>query len=226
MSDPAPPHATRPTLLTFDIFGTVVDWRRGLARDLERLGVTLDDASFERILGAQEHDEAGPFVPYATIMARSLVTTLGVREEDARAIGGAVGRWPVFPDAPAGLARLLELAPCVAMTNSDRIHREQVEEQLGLSLSDWLASEDTRLYKPDPAFWEAVAERRGVVPGPSWWHVSAYGDYDLATAHALGLTCAFIERPHRRPGPADVRATDLVALAVSIAHAVSPSNPE
>ncbi len=205
--------APAPALLTFDIFGTVVDWRLGLAQDLARHGLVLDDAGFERILAAQEHDEAGPFVPYAEITARSLVATLGLAPADARAIGDAVGRWPLFPDVTPGLTRLLRAAPCVAMTNSDRMHRRQVEAQLGFPFSDWITAEDVCVYKPRAAFWHAVATTRGIAPGPAWWHVSAYGDYDLETARSLGLTCVFIARPHSRSGPRDLEAGDLLALA-------------
>jgi FMN phosphatase YigB (HAD superfamily) len=107
----------------------------------------------------------------------------------------------------------LQLALCVAMTNSDLEHGEQVQEQLGFELTDWVCPEALGVYKPQAAFWRAVAVRRDVAPGSSWWHISAYADYDLDTAAALGLTTVFVARPHARPGQADYRLTDLDALA-------------
>jgi FMN phosphatase YigB (HAD superfamily) len=107
----------------------------------------------------------------------------------------------------------MAIAPCVAMTNSDRAHGEQAQAQLGFRLSGWICAEETRVYKPSPRFWGAVSERRVVAPGPHWWHVSAYADYDLAPARALGLTCVYVDRPHARPGSADVTARDLASLA-------------
>ena len=53
-------------------------------------------------------------------------------------------------------------------------------------------------------------------PGPAWWHVSAYADYDLVAARKLGLTCVFVGRPHARrgdPALADVVVADLAELA-------------
>ncbi len=44
---------SRPALLTFDVFGTIVDWRRGLAGALAAAGVAMDDALFDRIVDAQ-----------------------------------------------------------------------------------------------------------------------------------------------------------------------------
>ena len=89
------------------------------------------------------------------------------------------------------------------MTNSDRRHGEDVQAGLGFRLDAWLCAEAVGLYKPDPGFWSAMAKLREITPGPAWWHVSAYVDYDLEAAAALGLTTVFVRRPHARPGPAN-----------------------
>jgi 2-haloacid dehalogenase len=209
----------RPALLSFDIFGTVVDWRAGLSRDLAARGVALDDALFDAIVDAQGRDEQAQFRPYEEIVARSLIALCGLRAHLARAIGEGVGRWPVYADAPAALARLARIAPLAALTNSDRAHRAGVEAQLGQPLAHWVCAEEVRAYKPDRRMWEALAARiapAGIATGPAWWHVSAYADYDLAAARPLGLTCAFVARPHARRGApelADVSVPDLAALA-------------
>jgi len=57
-----------------------------------------------------------------------------------------------------------------------------------------------------------MASRRSVVPGPRWWHVSAYADYDLTVANDFGLTTVFVERPHARPGAASRSVRDLAGL--------------
>jgi FMN phosphatase YigB (HAD superfamily) len=54
----------------------------------------------------------------------------------------------------------MEVAPCAAMTNSHRIHGEDVQAQLGFRLDDWLCAEDTHVYKPNPDFWRWMARRR------------------------------------------------------------------
>ncbi|HEY7728100.1 MAG TPA: HAD family hydrolase [Candidatus Eisenbacteria bacterium] len=202
-----------PALFTFDIFGTVVDWRRGLTDALARCGVGLSEAGFDRVIDAQAGEESGPFRPYASIVAASLTSQLGLDPDAAMRIAAEVGTWPLYPDSASGLLRLQRLAPCVAITNSDRAHGAQVQAQLGFPLSGWVCAEDSRVYKPSPRFWQYVAERRGIEFGPHWWHVSAYADYDLVPARSLGLTCVFVARPHARPGPADVTVFDLRQLA-------------
>lgn len=199
----------KPRLLTFDIFGTVVDWKTGLSR---AIGRELSKAEFDRIVDAQGEAEKGPYRPYAEIVAASLSGCA-----DAERIGRDVGRWPLFPDAYEGLRRLMKLAPCVAMTNSDRAHGDQVQEQLGFRLTDWVCAEDVRVYKPAPKFWHEVARRRQIAFGPHWWHVSAYADYDLDVAHRLGLTTIYLPRPHARPGSATRTVSDLIELASRLA---------
>jgi 2-haloacid dehalogenase len=206
-----------PVLLTFDIFGTVLEWRRGLARDCADAGRPLGPGDFDRIVDRQAELEAGPYRTYAEITRRSLVEALDMDDAAAVRIGANVGRWPIFEDSRRTLRELMRSTPCAALTNSDREHGRQVCEQLGYSLSDWLCAEDMRRYKPDPDCWRAMSERRGVRPGPEWWHVSAYADYDLAVANRLGLTTVFVRRSHSRPGPASHEVNDLdelVALVV------------
>jgi 2-haloalkanoic acid dehalogenase type II len=199
-------------LLTFDIFGTVLDWRRGLR---EAVGGRLEDATFDRIVDRQGQLEQEEFRPYTEIVARSLVDELGMAQAEAGRIGAAAGTWPLFPDSAEALRRLRALARCAALTNSDLAHRPAIESQLGFALDGWICAEEVGKYKPDPEMWRAAARRMGVDPGRDWWHVSAYADYDHRTARSLGLTCVFVQRPHRRTGPADLVVRDLTELAAS-----------
>lgn len=191
----------RPHLVTFDVFGTLLDWRTGLERDCTAEGRPLAPEDFDRIVDRQAELERGPYATYAEITRRSLIDVIGLADAAAARIGAGVGRWPLYPDSATALRALMPLVPCAAMTNSDRVHGEQVQEQLGFRLSDWLCAEETRCYKPDPEFWHAMA-RRGLASGAEWWHVSAYVDYDLAVANRLGLTTVFVARSHARPGAA------------------------
>lgn len=197
-------------LMTFDIFGTVLDWRRGLR---EALGGTLPDVEFDRIVDRQGELEREGFRRYADIVARSLIEARGLDPARAARIGADAGRWPLFADSPEALARLRQVTPCAATTNSDVAHGDQVRAQLGFALDGWICAEEVRAYKPDPAIWHAASRLLGVPFGRDWWHVSAYADYDLATARSLGLTCVLVKRPHHRAGPADVAVSDLSELA-------------
>src|SRR5438067_12094267 len=83
-------------LLSFDVFGTVLDWRRGLR---QALGGRLSDAQFDRIVDRQRALEQADFRPCTEIVAQSLVDELGIAAQDAAAIGAAAGTWPLLADA-------------------------------------------------------------------------------------------------------------------------------
>lgn len=207
---------SKPALMTFDIFGTVVDWRRGLTEATAAHGVEIGDREFQAVIDYQASAESQAFRPYGDILAESLVQVLRMDRKSSRAVASDAGQWPLFPDSADGLRTLMRRVPCVAMTNSDQEHGRQVQDQLGFRLSGWICAEDVRCYKPAQEFWLAVAARRGVPFGPDWWHVSAYADYDLATASRLGLTTVFVDRPHAVWGPSTLAAVDLRALATSL----------
>ena len=207
----APP---RPALLTFDVFGTVLDWRRGTLEALARAGTPLDATRFDEVIDRQGRiEQATPGTPYREVVARSLVEVAGAPPDAARAIGAAAGEWPLFPDSAPALRRLSARAPCGATTNSDVAHGEAVQRQLGFRLAHWWCAEAVGRYKPDPRVWEHAARDAGLAFGPAWWHVSAYADYDLEVARRLGLTTVLVVRPHHRPGAADLVVPDLAAVA-------------
>ena len=203
----------RPVLLTFDIFGTVLDWRRGMRESVTRAGGAWDDGTFDRVVDYQGRAEGGAFSAYADITAESLEKVVGLPAAAAAAIGASVGTWPAYSDSLEGLRRLMRVVPCAAMTNSDRAHGEQVRAGFGFPLTHWICAEESRVYKPSPEVWKYLSKKVGVPFSRAWWHVSAYGDYDLETARSLGLTCVYVERPHARPGPTDLHVGDLVELA-------------
>jgi 2-haloalkanoic acid dehalogenase type II len=192
-------------VLTFDIFGTVLDWRRGLGR--------LSDAQFDWAIDRQGELEQGPWSSYAEIVARSLVEVAPIDALTAARLGAEAGTWPLFPDSAEALRALRKVAPCAAISNSDAAHGEQVQAQLGFRLDGWICAEEVLAYKPDQRMWEAASRKLRVPFSRDWWHVSAYADYDHVTARALGLTCVFVERPHSRKGKADVVVRDLAELA-------------
>jgi 2-haloacid dehalogenase len=192
----------KPALLTFDIFGTVIDWRRGLG-----------GADFDRLVDVQGELEQERFRPYAEIVAESLVRVRRLDVISAARLAAEAGTWPLYPDSRQALRRMKHVAQIAATTNSDRAHGEQVQAQLGFALDGWICAEEVRAYKPDRRIWDAAARKLGKPFDRSWWHVSAYADYDLRTARELGLTCVFVNRPHSRPGDADLTVRDLAELA-------------
>jgi FMN phosphatase YigB (HAD superfamily) len=108
----------RPALITFDVFGTILDWREGLRAALALRGVTLGAGDFDRVIDAQGSlEQVAPRTSYREIVARSLVEVLGLDGSEADAIGRSAGTWPPFLDSRPALLRLMARARCLAMTN-------------------------------------------------------------------------------------------------------------
>ena len=203
-----------PLLLTFDIFGTVLDWKTGLEEACAAHGRPLAPGELDRIVDAQgELEQRAQFDLYTSIIIKSLASVTGLDAASAAEIAERAGEWPLYPDSREALRALSARAPCAAITNSDRHHGVQVKKQLGFEPAGWVCAEDVRHYKPRRELWDAAVEALGVPLGPRWWHVSAYADYDLVTAKTLGLTRVLVTRPHHRPGEADLTVKDLAELA-------------
>lgn len=203
----------KPELITFDIFGTVLDWRAGLANALHDLKRELTDDKFDEVLELQGSDVQASYKSYVEITQKSLMNVFKLNSRESLSVAQNLGMGPLFSDSKGGLARLMKVAPCAAISNSDLSHGKQVQEQLGFNLSHWFCAEQSRVYKPNKKFWEWVSKELKTPCSRSWWHVSAYGDYDLEAARGLGLTCVFIPRPHSRRGFSHVQARDLIELA-------------
>ena len=209
--------------LTFDCYGTLVDWEAGIARGLGVMlasqGITADvEELLERFAGHETALEAGPYRRYREILAeagRRIGRDYGVEPSDdaVEAFGASVGEWPAFPDSAAALARLAERFRLGVITNCDDDLFAQSNRRLGVTF-DWIVTaEQAGSYKPDPRNFELAFERIDV-PRERIVHVAQSLYHDHVPAKALGMTTVWIDRRRDRPGfgatpPADA-TPDLV----------------
>ena len=195
--------------LTFDCYGTLVDWEAGIARGLGVMlasqGVTADvEELLERFAGHEAALEAGPYRRYREILAeagRRIGRDYGVEpSNDAlEAFGASVGEWPAFPDSAAALARLAERFRLGVITNCDDDLFAQSNRRLGVTF-DWIiTAEQAQSYKPNPRNFELAFERIDV-PRERIVHVAQSLFHDHVPAKALGMTTVWIDRRRDRPG--------------------------
>ena len=209
--------------LTFDCYGTLIDWEAGIARGLDVLlashGITADvEELLERFAGHETALEAGPYRRYREILAeagRLIGRDYGIEPSDdaAEAFGASVGDWPAFPESAAALARLAERFRLGVITNCDDDLFALSNRRLGVTF-DWIiTAEQAQSYKPDPRNFELAFERIDV-PRERIVHVAQSLFHDHVPAKALGMTTVWIDRRRDRPGfgatpPADA-TPDLV----------------
>jgi len=211
--------------VTFDCYGTLVDWLGGVARFarglLARKGRADVDATefvreWERV---QRRLIEPPYRPYGEILEESLAKTLAARgiaasADEARAFSASMGTWTPFPEVPAALRRAAGILPCVLVSNTDRAILEKTLPLLDAPIHRAISAEESRHYKPARGAFEHALRALGARPGECL-HVSAYEEYDLEPARDLGMRTAYVRRPGLPPepgGPVDRVLDDLAAL--------------
>jgi 2-haloacid dehalogenase len=196
-------------VLTFDCYGTLIDWEAGIVAGLravlEPRGMAVGDEDLlERYARHEAAIEAGPYAPYREVLARSLrgvCSELGVEPTPAEgaAFGGSVGDWPAFADSPDALARLASRFRLAVITNCDDDLFAASNRRLGVTF-DWvITAQHVGSYKPSQRNFEVAFERIGV-PRERILHVAQSLFHDHVPAKRLGMTTAWIDRRHDRPG--------------------------
>jgi 2-haloacid dehalogenase len=195
--------------LTFDCYGTLIDWEAGilaaLRAVLEPSGVRpADDDLLERYASHEALVESGPYVRYREVLARSVRGVcadldLAPTAEEVARFSGSVAEWPAFPDSSAALARLHGRFKLGVITNCDDDLFAASNRRLGVAF-DWIVTaQQVGSYKPDPANFAFAFERIGL-PRERILHVAQSLFHDHVPAKALGLATAWIDRRHDRSG--------------------------
>ena len=227
-------------VLAFDVFGTVVDWRRGVIRAGERIGVrqglrvdwpAFADAWRAAYQPSLERVRRGdrPWTPL-DVLHRESLDALALRfglerlnEAERTELTRAWHALPPWPDAAEGLARLRRRLVAVTLSNGPMALLVALARHGGLVWDAVLSAELVRRYKPDPETYLLVPRLFGVAPEQVVM-VAAHPD-DLTAARACGLRTAYVYRPLEfgavppaRPpaGTFDYEVDDFLALAARL----------
>ena len=222
-------------ILAFDVFGTVVDWRSGIAREVDALGLGVDGAAFAdawraRYQPAMQPIRSGarPFVRLDVLHRENLDATLAafgvdgrVDEAARRHLTLAWHRLDPWPDAVPGLARLKTRYVITTLSNGNFSLLTNMAKRAGLPWDCIVSAELFHHYKPDPETYLGTAELLGIAPSELML-VACHPD-DLRAARAAGCRTGYVERalelgpahppPSVAEGEFDVVAGDFVALA-------------
>jgi 2-haloalkanoic acid dehalogenase type II len=191
----------RISCLTFDCYGTLIDWLGGL-RAAAAQAESLAGLDLERLIedrGRVELDLlAGPYRPYREIVTESVARAarLQGREvalEDARAIAASQASWPPFDESRAVLNRLAARFRLAILSNVETRVLERSVGLLDAPFAVLVTAEMLRSYKPAPAHFEVAPERLGVAPD-AILHVAQSLVHDVRPALALGRRVAWVNR--------------------------------
>ena len=196
-------------VLTFDCYGTLIDWEAGILAAFRPLLASHeiegpDDALLEAFARHEAEVEAGPYQRYRDVLGSVCTAMLGHRGVEPSAaevatFGGSVVDWPAFPDSPAALQRLHERFRLGVITNCDDDLFAASEAKLGVTF-DWVVTaQQAQRYKPNPRGFELMFERVGIPPARIL-HVAQSLYHDHVPAKRLGLSTAWVDRRGDRPG--------------------------
>jgi 2-haloacid dehalogenase len=201
-------------VMTFDCYGTLIDWESGIYNALGALAAKSARAiardqmmeSFARHESAQE--EETPAMPYSQLLSvvhRRLAKEWRVpaTNEESNVFGASIPDWPEFPDSVDALRYLKQHYKLVILSNVDRISFRSSNSRLKVAFDAVYTAQDIESYKPSPRNFEYMLgrlkedfglEKRDIL------HTAQSLFHDHAPAKNIGLASAWIDRRHAANG--------------------------
>jgi 2-haloacid dehalogenase len=200
-------------VLSFDCYGTLIDWETGILRAIRPLANKTGRAiagdqileAFARYETAQETET--PSMIYSKLLSvvhGKIAEEWKVRttDDENKRFGASVGSWPAFPDSPAALQYLKRHYKLVVLSNVDRESFRGSHAQLEVEFDQIYTAQDIGSYKPDLRNFEYMLSKLSKLGygKPDILHTAQSLFHDHATANKMGLATAWIDRRHAKGG--------------------------
>lgn len=195
--------------LTFDCYGTLIDWETGIWASLQPTlaahGVALTpEQALELYAELESEAEQGEYRDYKTVL-RLVLEGFGRRlgfspsEDELRRFSWSVKDWSAFPDSAAALQALGRKYKLAILSNVDDDLFAFSAEKLGVRFEWVITAQQLRSYKPALRNFQLATERLGL-PKEKILHVAQSLYHDIAPAKALGLATVWVNRRSGKPG--------------------------
>lgn len=202
-------------LVTFDCYGTLIDWETGIFSTLRPIlaahAKTIEDSELLRLYAELESEaEQGEFHPYREVLL-SVVRGFGKRlafrptESQTRSLPDSLPNWPPFPDTIAALAKLKARYQLAIISNVDDDLFAATARHLQIPFDYVITAQQACAYKPSPQIFKLAQQRTGVAPG-QWLHVAQSLYHDVIPARAMGISTVWVNRRSSRPGSGTAKA--------------------
>jgi 2-haloacid dehalogenase len=206
---------TRFEILTFDCYGTLIDWETGILSALHRIlsahQKDLDDATILKLYGDFEQlSEQGKFHPYREVL-QTVVRQFGVAQgftptaAEARSLPDSLAHWKPWPDTVAALQQLKSRFRLAILSNVDDDLFAATRPQLEVDFDEVITAQQAQAYKPSLKLFE-LALNRVHAPAHRILHVGQSLYHDVVPAQSLGLATVWVNRPSARPGVGAVKS--------------------
>ncbi len=224
-------------LVTFDCYGTLIDWETGMLASLRPLffrdGRQIPDAQLLERYGEIEAElEAGPYLPYRQVLsqtAQEMGRRLGmeISNESARIFAGSLVQWEPFADTVSGLRTLAKHFRLGIISNIDDDLFSATQKKLQVEFDVIVTAQQVQSYKPSlKNFQEAL--RRSNLKKEQILHAGQSVYHDIVPTNALGMMNIWVNRPSIRPDagaakPAVAQPSFETRSVAELAALVAPS---
>ncbi len=201
-------------LITFDCYGTLIDWGTGMLSAMRpifsRDGRAVPDARLLEEYGEAEVElEAGEYLPYRQVLKRSVEAmgrrlNVAISGEDSRRFAESLTQWEPFPDTVASLQALAKRFRLGIISNVDDDLFAATKKKLGVEFSVIVTAQQVRSYKPSFANFDEAVRRSGLKK-EEILHAAQSVYHDIVPANALGIRNVWVDRPSVRPGSGATR---------------------
>ncbi|HEY1421706.1 MAG TPA: HAD family hydrolase [Candidatus Dormibacteraeota bacterium] len=215
--------------LTFDCFGTLIDWRHGIRTTGELLFPGRGSDFLDAYIGLEAEVEAeGSFKRYRAVLAETTRRVaqrllLELKPDDATALVSTIPYWPAFADVGPALGELRHEGWKLALlTNCDRDLIALTQRRLPVPFDAVVTAEDVSAYKPDPAHFLLFQSTFGA-SAATWIHVAQSYFHDIKPTHELGIARIWVNRQGQKDDPelADAVIPGLADLPAAVSRLVS-----
>jgi 2-haloacid dehalogenase len=204
-------------ILTFDWYGTLIDWETGILSALRRIlsahSKQLDDGALLKLYGDfEQRSESGQFMPYREVLSsvvRQFGDQLGITPTAAeiRSLPDSLADWKPWPDTVAALHQLKTRFHLAILSNVDDDLFATTRPKLEVDFDEVITAQQARAYKPSLKLFELALTRINA-PAHRVLHVGQSIYHDVVPAQSLGLATVWVNRPSARPGVGAVKAAD------------------
>ena len=206
---------TRFKVLTFDCYGTMIDWESGIFSALRPILAahkkSIADSELLRLYSELEASaEQGEFLPYRDVL-QSVVRGFGERlgfsptADEVRSLPESLANWPPFADTVAALRKLKTHYQLAVISNVDDDLFAATAPKLEIAFDRVITAQQAGCYKPCMKIFELAEERIGV-SRDHWLHVGQSIYHDVIPAQSLGIATVWVNRPSPRPGAGAAKA--------------------
>ena len=204
-------------VLTFDCYGTLINWEAGLLSALQRIlsahSKNVPDAELLAMYGEFEQlAEQPPYQTYAEVLG-SVVRQFGTAlrftptSAEIRSLADSLPNWKPWPDTVAALRQLKTKFRLAILSNTDNDLFARTRPQLEVAFDEVITAQQAQAYKPSLKLFE-LALSRIQAPAHRVLHVGQSIYHDVIPAQALGLATVWVNRPSARPGIGAVKPAE------------------